>query len=96
MTWLRLFNPFYVVRLERDQARLAASAARLAESSTLLAARTTAQHAAEAETIGNALITIDGISSTLRTAVHDMTCGRTSDARILIESLLLILKGPSR
>ena len=83
--------------IETVSLRLAASTSRLAQSTNLLAEKAAGnirQIQEDEETIRLAKAAIQNMQATLATIAVYMTTGRISDAKVMIDALIMLIEGP--
>lgn len=83
MNPFRLFNPFYVLRLERDLAGYVSSVDRL-----VAIAESMAERAGE----GPDVRLVNQMRESLKSVAEAMASGRTGDAKTMVDAIILILE----
>lgn len=103
MSWLRFLNPRYVRRLEKDLAEAIALGNSLANMSKGVAADAKRIHLDNATALraGHAVMLqasadLRDVRDVLKVITQDMACGRIAEAKVMVDSLLLLLDGGKR
>lgn len=103
MTWLRFLNPFYTLKLERSFRAVVGMAHQLADSAKVMSESASklavddAQSLREGErALQEAAAGIRNVREGLGAVADSMACGRTAEAKVLVDAIIFLIDGGKR